>query len=72
VVSSVSAIYSLVAFYDTLGRKGELFFYFVPDTIQDTRTKLLITLISLTDCDQAWVHHNILEFAVFLTVESLW
>jgi hypothetical protein len=35
-ISGVSAINPLVAFYDIHGGKREvLFFYFVPDTIQD-------------------------------------
>jgi hypothetical protein len=35
-ISGVSAIDTLVAFYDTHGGKREvLFFYFDPDTIQD-------------------------------------
>jgi hypothetical protein len=36
-ISDVSAINSLVAFYDIHGGKREvLFFYFVPDTTRDT------------------------------------
>jgi hypothetical protein len=36
-ISGVSAINSLVAFYDIHGGKREaLFFYFVPDTTRDT------------------------------------
>jgi hypothetical protein len=36
-ISGISAVNPVVAFHDIHGRKGEaLFFYFVPDSTQDT------------------------------------
>jgi hypothetical protein len=44
-ISGVSAINSLVAFYDIHGGKNEvLFFYFVPDTTRDLHEALYFTL----------------------------
>jgi hypothetical protein len=40
-ISGLSAINPLVAFYDIHGGKREvLFFYFVPDTTRDSRSKI--------------------------------
>jgi hypothetical protein len=42
-ISDISAINSLIAFYDIHGGKSEvLFFYFVPDTTRDEILKLYI------------------------------
>jgi hypothetical protein len=42
-ISCISAINPLVAFYDIHGGKSEvLFFYFVPDTIRDTKIIFLL------------------------------
>jgi hypothetical protein len=41
-ISGVTAINPLVAIYDIHGRKGEVLFYFVPDTTRDDNTKLKI------------------------------
>jgi hypothetical protein len=47
-ISGVSAINALVAFYDIHGgKRGVLFFYFVPDTTRDLDPPFEITAINM-------------------------
>jgi hypothetical protein len=58
----VSAIYPLVAFYDTHGGKREvLFFYFVPDTTRAKNQDIIISLLMsplLGHKPSLWITHK--------------